>query len=95
VTVFLTPEQLAIVHRAGWFFGNAIANPEVRSKFRQEGEAMSVALAYSGDGQHFIVRTVVPSSADDSAIDAACHRLVDHLWVSFAQYMRRPPQWAA
>jgi uncharacterized protein YkuJ len=95
MTVFLTPEQLAIVHRAGWYFGNVLANQEVRSKFRQEGENMSVGLAYSEDGQHFIVRTVVPPTADDNAIDLACMALFSHLRASYSNVMGLPARWAA
>ena len=93
--VFLTPNQLAVVHRAKGYFVNTLVNDEVRSMFREEGENVSVGLAYSEQGHHFIVRTVIPAEAGDDTIDDLCGRLVANLAVSYAKVMKRQAQWGA
>lgn len=92
--VYLTPHQLEITRLVALHFGDTLDGTEVRSMFRQSGSAMGVGLSYSEDGQHFIVRELIPGSASPLEVQKACTRLMLGLVESFAKVIKRDPSWA-
>ena len=91
--VLLSTPQFAIVRRVHANFEGLFDKTGVCPMFRQAGAGMSVGLAYSEAGRHFIVRETIPQCANDDDIDRTCGRLIGAITATFNQVMDRVPDW--
>ena len=91
---YLTLPQISIIHRSALYFRNMLANKKVSTMFRESGRDMSVGLAYTEDGQHFITRTTIPAFSTIEEVDTACARLRVNLAISYFKVMKRRASWA-
>lgn len=94
MTAYLTMPQISIVHRSVLFFRNMLAKEKVSTMFRESGRDMSVGLAYTESGQHFITRTIIPAFSTIEEVDTACVRLHVNLALSYSKVMKRRASWA-
>lgn len=91
--VFLTQPQVMIVVAAKSYLSNTLGNDKVATMFREEGQDMSVGLAYSEQGQHFIARETIPAMSTVNSVKEACDRLIVNLAVSYFKVMNRQAKW--
>ena len=90
MVIHLTATQARIVMSAKSYFYDTLARSEIRSMFRQEGLDMSVGLALSVAGHHFIVRRTISWGVCDECLNAMLSELLVELDASHMSVLGRP-----